>query len=111
MGIRRRILLSFLALFLIVFVAATILSTFLAVNAVEERLQVQTQDLARLIAPKHGMLNPVMRDFIKQAYGAESVRDDEPGAPAPGAYVYRASLGPMNELIITYRADVVSKAK
>jgi signal transduction histidine kinase len=111
MGIRRRILLSFLGLFLIVFAAATGLSATLAVNAVEERLEIQTRDLARLLAAKPGMLSPVGREFIKQAYGAESVRDDEPGAPAKGDYVYRAPLGPMHELIIIYSADVVSKAK
>lgn len=111
MGIRRRILLSFLGLFLVVFAAATVLSTILVVNAVEDRLEVQTRDLARLLSAKPGLLNPVVLEFIKQAYGAESVRDDEPGAAASGDYVYRASLGPTHELIITYRSDVVAAAK
>jgi signal transduction histidine kinase len=111
MGIRRRFLLSFLALFLVVFAAAAVLSTILIGHAVEDRLQTQTRDLARLLSAKQGMLNPRSLDFVKQAYGAESVTDGEPGAPANGDHVYRAPLGPMNELIITYRSEVVDAAK
>jgi signal transduction histidine kinase len=113
MGIRRRFLLSFLALFLVIFGAAAILSTILIGKAVEDRLATQTRDLARLLsdAKQPGLLNRTSLDFVKQAYGAESVRDDEPGAPAQGDYVYRAPLGPMHELIITYRSEVVDAAK
>ncbi len=113
MGIRRRFLLSFLALFLVIFGAAAILSTILIGKTVEDRLETQTRDLARLLsdAKQPGLLNPTSLDFVRQAYGAESVRDDEPGAPAKGDYVYRAPLGPMHELIITYRSEVVDAAK
>ena len=92
MGIRRRFLLSFLALFLIVFAAAAILSTILIGNAVEDRLETQTRDLARLLSNQRGLLNERSLDFVKQAYGAESVRDGDPGALAQGDYVYRAPL-------------------
>jgi len=111
MGIRRRILLSFLALFLVVFLATAVVSTLLIANAVEHRLAVQTSDLARLLSSKPGLLNPTVLDFVKQAYGAESARDDAPGAPAVGDYVYRAPLGPDHELIMTYRSEVVTAEK
>ncbi|MBI3854565.1 MAG: HAMP domain-containing protein [Planctomycetes bacterium] len=111
MGIRRRILLSFFALFLVAFVATAVLSTLLIANAVEHRLAVQTADLARFLSAKPGLLNDKVLDFVKNAYGAESVRDDAPGAPARGDYVYRASLGPDHELIMSYRSEVVSAEK
>ena len=111
MGIRRRILLSFLALFLVAFVLSSSISAIQIANAVEHRLQAQTQDLARFLSVKPGMLQKGTFDFIKQAYGAESVWDDAPGTPVEGDYVYRASLGPEHELIMTYRAEVVSTEK
>jgi signal transduction histidine kinase len=111
MGIRRRILLSFLALFPLVFLATAVVSTLLIASAVEHRLAAQTRDLARLLSSKPGLLNPTVLDFVKQAYGAESVRDDAPGAPAAGGYAYRASLGPDHELIMTYRSEVVTAEK
>jgi len=111
MGIRRRILLSFLALFLVVFVTMTVLSTLLIARAVEHRLELQTERLAQLLAAKPGMLNDRVKDFIKQINGAESVWDDAPGSPASGDYVYRARMGPEHELVMTYKADVVSAEK
>ncbi|HVE38825.1 MAG TPA: ATP-binding protein [Planctomycetota bacterium] len=111
MGIRRRILLSFFALFLFVFVAMTVLSTLLIGNAVEHRLQLQTERLAQLLAPKPLMLTPMVRDYIKQINGAESVREDAPGTPVDGDYVTRARMGPEHELILTYKAEVVSAEK
>jgi signal transduction histidine kinase len=111
MGIRRRILLSFLALFLVAFVLSSGISAVQIANAVEHRLQAQTQDLARFLSVKPGMLNPAVFDFIKQAYGAESVREDAPGTDVDGDYVFRASLGPAHELIMTYRAEVVLTEK
>jgi signal transduction histidine kinase len=111
MGIRRRILLSFLALFLVAFVLSAAISAVQIANAVEHRLQAQTQDLARFLSAKPGMLNPGVFDFIKQAYGAESVRDDAPGVAVDGDYVFRSSLGPAHELIMTYRGEVVSTEK
>src|SRR5215831_17775208 len=111
MGIRLRILLSFLVPYLIAFLATSITSTLLIGNAVEHRLAVQTNDLARLLSRQQGLLNDTVLNFVKSAYGAESVRDDAPGAPATGDYVYRAALGPAHELIITYKAEVVSAEK
>jgi signal transduction histidine kinase len=111
MGIRRRILVSFLPLFLVVFVAMTVLSTLLIANAVEHRLELQTERLARLLSAKPSMLNPMVLDYIKQINGAESVREDAPGTPVAGDYVYRARLGPEHELIMTYKAEVVSAEK
>ena len=111
MGIRRRILISFLPLFLVVFVAMTVLSTLLIANAVEHRLELQTERLARLLSAKPAMLNPVVLDYIKQINGAESVREDAPGTAVGGDYVYRARLGPEHELIMTYKAEVVSAEK
>jgi signal transduction histidine kinase len=111
MGIRRRILLSFLALFLVVFVGMTVLSTLLVANAVEHRLQLQTERLAQLLGAKPSMLNPIVRDYIRQINGAESVTEDAPGTPVGGDYVYRARMGPEHELIMTYKAEVVSAEK
>jgi signal transduction histidine kinase len=111
MGIRRRILLSFLALFLFVFIAMTVLSTLLVANAVEHRLELQTERLARLLSAKPLMLNPIVLDYIKQINGAESVTEDAPGTPVSGDYVYRARMGPEHELIMTYKAEVVSAEK
>src|SRR5262249_3558782 len=111
MGIRRRILLSFLALFVVVFVAMTLLSTQLIGNAVEHRLALQTERLAQRLSAKPGMLNPLVLDVIRQNFGAESVRDDAPGTPVEGDYVYRARMGPDHELIMTYKAEVVSAEK
>lgn len=111
MGIRRRILLSFLALFVVVFVAMAVLSTILIARAVEHRLKVQTEDLARFLAKKPGLLNDTVLEFVKNAYNAESARDEAPGTPAAGDHVYRASLGPDHELVMVYRSDVVSAEK
>jgi len=111
MGIRRRILLSFLALFAAVFVGMTVLSTLLIGNAVEHRLELQTERLAQRLSANPGMMNDIVRDYIKEINGAESVRDAEPGAPARGDYVYRARMGPDHELIMVYNADVVSAEK
>jgi signal transduction histidine kinase len=111
MGIRRRILLSFLALFLVAFVATSVISYVQIANAVEHRQELLTQDLARLLSAKPGLLNPVLLEFVRQAYGAESVRDEAPGTAVEGRYVYRARLGPDHELIMTYKASAVSAEK
>jgi signal transduction histidine kinase len=111
MGIRLRILLSFLILYLVAFLATSIVSIWLVTDAVEHRLAAQTNDLARFLAAQPGLINDTVLTFVKNAYGAESVRDDAPGAPARGEYVYRASLGPAHELIMTYKAEVVSAEK
>src|SRR5688572_29650099 len=111
MGIRRRILLSFLALFVVVFVAMTLLSTLLVARAVERRLEVQTDRLAQRLSANRGMLNDIVLDYIKEINGAESARVGPPGDPAQGDYVFRARLGPMEELIMTYKADIVLEEK
>src|SRR6185436_17881442 len=111
MGIRRRILLSFFALFVVVFVGMTVLSTVLIGSAVEHRLQEQTDRHARFIATHTFMLRNTGLDYIKEFTGAQAVRDDAPGAPAKGDYVFRSRLGPEHELIMTYKADVVLAEK
>jgi signal transduction histidine kinase len=111
MGIRLRILLSFLILYLVAFLATSIVSIWLVAAAVEHRLAAQTNDLARFLSAQPGLINETVLTFVKNAYGAESVRDDAPGAPAQGEYVYRAALGPAHELIMTYKAEVVSAEK
>lgn len=110
-GIRRRILVSFLILFLVAFVATSLIASILISNAVENRLAAQTSDLARFLAAKPGLLNDRVLEFVKNAYGAESVIEDAPGTPVPGRYVYRASLGPAHELVMVYRDEVVSAEK
>ncbi len=111
MGIRHRILLSTFALFVAVFVAAAIVSILLVANAVEHRMAIQTQELARLLASRPGLMNPTSLKFIKEAWGAESVSEEAPGAPAPGPYTFRAAMGPDHELIMTYSPEVVSREK
>jgi signal transduction histidine kinase len=107
MGIRRRILLSYLVLFGVVFAAMTALSILSVGRAVEHRLQLQTDLMARLLSSKPLMLNPIVLDYIKQINGAESVLEEAPGTPVEGDYVYRSRMGPEHELIMTYKADVV----
>jgi signal transduction histidine kinase len=111
MGIRLRMLLAFLVLYVVAFLATSILSTILVANAVDHRLEAQTRDLARFLSSQPGLINDTVLTFVKNAYGAESVRDDAPGAPAQGDYVYRSALGPHHELIMTYKAEVVSAEK
>jgi signal transduction histidine kinase len=111
MGIRLRMLLAFLVLYVVAFLATSILSTILVANAVDHRLATQTNDLARFLSAQQGLINETVLTFVKNAYGAESVRDAEPGAPATGDFVYRAALGPHHELIMTYKAEVVSAEK
>lgn len=111
MGIRKRILLSFLLLFLVAFVATSLMASILISNAVENRLAAQTTDLARFLSAKPGLLNDTVLEFVKNAYGATSVRDDAPGTPVEGRYVYRAALGPDHELIMAYKDELVSAEK
>ena len=111
MGIRLRMLMSFLVLYLVAFLATSIVSTILVARAVDHRLEAQTNDLARFLSAQQGLINETVLTFVKNAYGAESVRDAEPGAPATGDYVYRAALGPHHELIMTYKSEVVSAEK
>ena len=111
MGIRRRLLLSFLTLFGVVLVAMAALSTYIIGSAVEHRLQDQTERHARFLSAKPLMVNPIVLGYIKEFTGAESVRDDAPGTVVDGDYVFRARMGPDHELVMTYKADVVSAEK
>ena len=65
MGIRLRILLSFLVLYLVAFLATSILSTILVANAVEHRLAAQTNDLARFLSAQPGLINETVLNFVK----------------------------------------------
>jgi signal transduction histidine kinase len=111
MGIRRRLLLYFLALFVVVLVSMTALSTLIVGNAVEHRLQLQTERHARFLSVKPGMINSVILGYIKEFTGADSVRVDAPGTAAEGDHIYRARLGPDHELIMVYKGEVVSAEK
>ncbi len=116
MGIRRRIVFSFLALFALVLAATAILSTILVGGAVERRLAAQTGNLARLI---NGIETPTLRNHLPQMMelcGADSVRVGTlavpAGAPAPppGERVFRASTR-HGDLVVVYGAGVVSREK
>jgi signal transduction histidine kinase len=116
MGIRRRILLSFLALFAGVLAAAAALSTILIANAVDHRLTVQTGNLATLIErmPKAAGFEENLRRLMalhgaeSLSVGAVSVGEAE-NRPA-GGQVYKAPTK-AGELVITYSPEVVSREK
>jgi signal transduction histidine kinase len=116
MGIRRRILLSFLALFAGVLAAAAALSTILITNAVDHRLSVQTTNLAALIdrMPRASGFEENLRRLMT-LHGADSLTvgsvsvgaaEDRP----PGERVYRAPTK-VGELEIAYSSEVVSREK
>src|SRR5258706_5702286 len=116
MGIRRRILLSFLALFLVLFVAAAIVSTLLIATAVEHRLSAQTRNLAALVdrMPKTGGFEENLGHLLT-LYGAESLQVGSVAVGAAGAHhagerVFRAPTK-VGELVIVYSAEVVSREK
>src|SRR6516164_7770146 len=116
MGIRWRILLSFLALFVGVLAAAAALSTVLIANAVDHRLSAQTKNLATLIGrmPKTGGYEENLRRLM-MLHGAESLRvgavsvgvADEHAA---GERVYRSPTD-SGELVIAYSPEVISREK
>src|SRR6185295_10222891 len=110
MGIRRRILLSFLTLFLVVFIASAAIATFLIANAVEHRLQAQTQNLARLLSD-HPEWYRGKLGFVERAYGASSAAVEAAGAHPPGEGVYRAPVSEGMELVMTYSPEVISREK
>jgi len=115
MGIRWRILLSFLALFAGVLAAAAALSTILIANAVDHRLSAQTRNLASLIArmPKTGGYEENLRRLMV-LHGADSLKVGavSVGADglAAGERVYRAPTD-AGELVITYSEALVSREK
>ena len=115
MGIRRRILLSFLALFLVVFLATALVSTVLIGRVVDQRLATQTQDLARTL---NGVRPEVVESYlgiIMGLYGAEGMRVGPkaegrvPGGPS-GEGVYRA-LTRHGDLVVVYAPEVVSRER
>ncbi|HVR84185.1 MAG TPA: ATP-binding protein [Planctomycetota bacterium] len=117
MGIRRRILLSFLALFVGVLTAAAALSTILIANAVDHRLSVQTQNLAALIdrMPKASSAFEENLRRLMTLHGAESLKVGAVSVGlaedhAPGERVYRAPTR-VGELEIAYSPEVVSREK
>src|ERR1700681_1640704 len=110
MGIRRRILLSFLALFVGVLAAAAALSTILIANAVDHRLSVQTQNLAALIdrMPRASGFEENLRRLMT-LHGAESLKVGAVSVGltedrAPGERVYRAPTR-VGELEIAYSPE------
>jgi signal transduction histidine kinase len=113
MGLRRRLLLSFLALFAAVFAATAIVTTFLVARAVEVRLRQQAEDLGRLV---DGLERPVLVNYLRvlrDLHRAEGLRvgdlvDGAAPADAAGAGVFRVSTrhGP---LLLVHGADVVSR--
>ena len=116
MGIRRRILLSFLALFVGVLAAAAALSTILIANAVDHRLSVQTQNLAALVdrMPRAAGFEENLRRLMT-LHGAESLKVGAVSVGltegrTPGERVYRAPTK-VGELEIAYSSEVVSREK
>jgi signal transduction histidine kinase len=110
MGLRRRLLLSFLALFAAVFAASALISTALVARAVERRLQEQTEHLARLFAKNPGFAEGVLR-YVEEAYGAKSA-SLEPSAGGPrGDGVFRAPVAPGRDLVMTWSPEAVSAEK
>ena len=110
MGLRRRLLLTFLALFAAVFAATAIISTLLVGRAVERRLERQTELLARLFARNPGFAQGKL-GFVEQAYGARSASLEPPGRVPSGEGVFRAPVGPSLELVMVYAPEVVSREK
>jgi signal transduction histidine kinase len=117
MGIRRRIVLSFLALFALVVAATAFLSTLLVADAVKRRQAAQTANLAALI---NGIESPVLRNYLPRMMelsGAEAVRVgtlvEPPGAsfpPLPDERVFPASTR-HGDLTVVYSSDVISREK
>src|SRR6187455_178613 len=112
MGIRRRILLSLLALFAAVLGAAALLSTFLIANAVDHRLSAQTGSLAALInrMPKASGFEENLRRLmdlhgaVSLKVGAVSVGSAD--RHSPGERVFRAPTD-VGELVIVYGPEVL----
>lgn len=115
MGIRRRILLAFLLLFAVVFLATAIASMILITKAVEHRLAAQTQSLVRLIDK---IERPTLQNYLDKLMviaGAESIRVGDltyAGATRSpsGEPVFRAATK-HGELVIVYTPEVVSREK
>jgi signal transduction histidine kinase len=110
MGIRRRILLFFLGLFVLVFAVTALVSTFLVARAVEHRLQVQTEHLASLLAANPDFQRGKL-GFVQRAYGAQSATIEPAGHVPAAPGVFRAPVGPDLELVMVYRTQEISDEK
>ncbi len=112
MGIRRRLFISFLVLFAVVFLTAAAVSTLLIAGAVERRLTLQAENLARLFSAHPGLAgSPAMLDRARQAFGAESVTVKPSGKNPRREGVFRASVGGGQDLVMAYSPDVISREK
>lgn len=107
---RRRILLSFLLLFAVVFAATLTASTLLVAHAVERQLAAQTGYLARLLEENPDFHRGKL-GFLERAYGARSVSVVPRGTGPSGPGVFRAPVGPDQELVMAYRPEVISAEK
>ena len=110
MGIRRRILLSFLGLFTLFFIAALLLSIFLVSGAVERRFADQTDNLVRLI---NGLQKPALEnnlEYLRRLSGAHSFTVGSAGILPSGPGVFRAPTL-HGELVVDYGSDVLSEEK
>jgi signal transduction histidine kinase len=110
MGIRRRLLLSFIALFAAVLVATALVSTLLVARAVEHRHAEQVQNLGRLFSDYRAVSVGTL-EYVKRAYGAESVSIGRPGAVPDAEGVFRAPTYDGLELVMRYSPEVVSREK
>lgn len=110
MGLRRRILLSLLLLFAVVFAATLTASTLLVAHAVERQLAAQTGYLARLLEENPDFHRGKL-GFLERAYGARSVTVVPRGTVPSGPGVFRAPVGPDQELVMAYRPEVISAEK
>ena len=112
MGIRRRILFTFLALFLLVFAVTVGVSTVLVSQAVEGRLAAQTTNLARFFQSNQGIAtSPEILAHVRRAYDAERVEIVPMGILPEGTGVFRAGVGDNRELVMTYDPDLISSQK
>ena len=115
MGIRRRILFAFLALFAVVFLTTAIASTHLVANAVEHRFAAQTQRLARLIDKIERPTLQNYLDRLMELAGADSIQVGDVARksserPLAGEPVFRAPTK-HGELVIVYTQEAVSREK
>jgi signal transduction histidine kinase len=111
MGIRRRLLLSFLALFIVVFVATALVTTLLIANAVERRLSEQTKNFASLFSASPGMINDLFLDRARRASGAQTATVEGVGRHPRGPGVFRAALTADLELVMVYSPELISREK
>jgi signal transduction histidine kinase len=115
MGIRRRLVLSFLALFVVVFVATAAVSTVMVTRAVKRRLGAQARNLADLIERQPRIADN--REFLlrfSQLYDAEvSVRPAGEASAGDAVYPVRLMGQTLDgrELVVTYGPEVISREK